>query len=176
MKKLLETSSFYACVPQVTIMRHGSWDTEHDWQNRFVILDDFLPFYPTNNPKNQNFEKMKKRPGDIIILHNYIKNHDNMLYYFLPFYPLTTRKIKIFKNSWKYHHFTHAYQKLWSYDARFLRYSAWEMNRHLDRWMDRQKKWHIEVGALPKNSGLKCWFCFCLFLWQMQKWFSAMIL
>ena len=135
MKKLLETSSFYACVPQVTIMRHGSWDTEHDWQNCFVILDDFLPFYP-----------------------------------------LTTRKIKIFKNSWKYHHFTHAYQKLWSYDARFLRYSAWEMNRHLDRWTDRQKKWHIEVGALPKNSGLKCWLCFCLFLWQMQKWFSAMIL
>ena len=35
----------------------------------FVILGHFLPFYPTNNPKNQNFEKMKKNPGDIIILH-----------------------------------------------------------------------------------------------------------
>ena len=25
-----------------------------------VILDCFLPFYPSNNPKNQNFEKWKK--------------------------------------------------------------------------------------------------------------------
>ena len=35
----------------------------------FVILEKFLSFYPANNPKNQNFEKIKKRPGDIIILH-----------------------------------------------------------------------------------------------------------
>ena len=26
----------------------------------FVILGHFLPFYPTNNLQNQNFEKMKK--------------------------------------------------------------------------------------------------------------------
>ena len=26
----------------------------------FVIFGHFLPFYPTNNPKTQNFEKMKK--------------------------------------------------------------------------------------------------------------------
>ena len=26
----------------------------------FVILDRFLAFYPPNNPKNQNFEKLKK--------------------------------------------------------------------------------------------------------------------
>ena len=32
----------------------------------FVILGYFLPFYPTNNPENQNFEKKKKAPGDII--------------------------------------------------------------------------------------------------------------
>ena len=48
---------------------YGSWYMEHDWENFFVILDYFLPFYPTNNPKNWNFEKMKKPPGDIIILH-----------------------------------------------------------------------------------------------------------
>ena len=36
----------------------------------FVILDHFLPFYSPINPKNKNFEKMKKKiPGDIIILH-----------------------------------------------------------------------------------------------------------
>ena len=41
-----------------------SWDMEHNRQNFFLILDQFLPFYPPflppNNPENQNFEKMKK--------------------------------------------------------------------------------------------------------------------
>ena len=46
----------------------------------FVILDQFLLFYHPNNPKNQNFEKMKKMPRDIIILHKRIKNHDDMLH------------------------------------------------------------------------------------------------
>ena len=27
----------------------------------FVLLGHFLTFYPTNNPKNLNFEKMKKK-------------------------------------------------------------------------------------------------------------------
>ena len=39
----------------------------------FVLL---LP----NNPENQNFERMKKTPGDIIILHKCTKNHDHGLY------------------------------------------------------------------------------------------------
>ena len=34
----------------------------------FCHFGQLLPFYP-KNPKNQNFEKMKKRPGDMIILH-----------------------------------------------------------------------------------------------------------
>ena len=34
----------------------------------FVIFGHFLPFYPTNKPKNQHFEKVKKNIGDIIIL------------------------------------------------------------------------------------------------------------
>ena len=39
---------------------YDSWDTKCDRQNFFVILDHFLLFYPPNNLKNQNFEKMKK--------------------------------------------------------------------------------------------------------------------
>ena len=46
----------------------------------FVILDHFLPFYPHNNPKNTNFEKLKAKHGDIIILCKCIKNHDHMPY------------------------------------------------------------------------------------------------
>ena len=81
-------------------------------------MGHFLPFYPPNSPKNQNFEKMKKMPGDIIILHMCTKNYDQMIngswdmvcdrcncYFsfwaiFCPFTPLTPQKIKILKK-WK---------------------------------------------------------------------------
>ena len=81
----------------------------------------FLPFYappppPRNNPKNQNFEKMKKLPGDIIILHRHTINDNHIMYdswdvecerqnflsfwiIFCSFTPLT-QKIKILKK-WK---------------------------------------------------------------------------
>ena len=49
--------------------------------SHFVQWKIFLSFWtafctfthppPPNNPKNQNFEKMKKTPGDILILHFY---------------------------------------------------------------------------------------------------------
>ena len=55
-------------------MRYGSWDTELHRQSFFVILDHFWPFYPPNNPYNQNFEKMKKGSGDAIIFHLCTKN------------------------------------------------------------------------------------------------------
>ena len=42
----------------------------------FGLRFDLLP----PNPKNQNFTKMKKRPGDIIILHMCTKNYDHMMY------------------------------------------------------------------------------------------------
>ena len=77
----------------------------------FVILHRFLPFYPPNNPKNQNFEKLKKAPGDTIILQKCTKNHGHMLHYSLDmarngfvifhfgllftFTSLTAQKIKI---------------------------------------------------------------------------------
>ena len=35
----------------------------------------FGPFFGPNNPKNQNFEKMKNSPGNIITLHKCTKNN-----------------------------------------------------------------------------------------------------
>ena len=61
-------------------MIYGFPDMECNRQNFFVILDCFLPFYPPKNPKNPNFEKLKKASGDIILL-KFTKNHDHMLYY-----------------------------------------------------------------------------------------------
>ena len=42
-------------------------------------MDRFLPFYPKNNPKTKNFEKMKKSLGDIIILNMSTTNDNHMM-------------------------------------------------------------------------------------------------
>ena len=46
----------------------------------------------------------------------------------LPFTPLAARKMKIskiwIKKAWRYQHFTHVYQKSWSYAILFLRYGV----------------------------------------------------
>ena len=115
----------------------------------------FCTFTPLNSPKNQNFEKMKKTPGDMIILHNCTKNHDHRLHcswdvardrcncyfsfwaIFCPFTPVTPPKMKISKK-WKiasrYYHFTQVYLKTWS-----LCYTV-------------PKIWHV---------GCHCFFSFC---------------
>ena len=52
------------------------------WQMELLLLiwGYFLPFYPPNSLKNENFKKMKKNPGDVIILHRCTKDHDHMPY------------------------------------------------------------------------------------------------
>ena len=78
----------------------------------------FFPFTPLTTPENQNPNKMKKSPRDIIILHRCTKNHCHMLYrswdivcdgcncyfsfwaIFCPFTSLTAWKRKISKK-WK---------------------------------------------------------------------------
>ena len=62
---------------------------------------------------------------------------------------MAAQKIKIYKKlkkkkAWRYHYFIYVYQKLWSDDVRFLRYGA--------RQTGGRKKWHIELGAPPKND------------------------
>ena len=46
----------------------------------FFTLGYFLPFYPSNSWRNQNLEKVKKTPTDIIILHMCTKNYDQIMY------------------------------------------------------------------------------------------------
>ena len=47
-----------------------------------VIFGHFLPLFSPlpNNPENQNFEKMKKASGDVIILNLCNKKHNHMMY------------------------------------------------------------------------------------------------
>ena len=126
----------------------------------FCNVGLFFVLWPNQQPKNLRFKKkMKKMPGDIIILHKCTKNHDPILYcswgmardrhnfyfsfwaIFCSFNPLTTQKIKILKkwkrNAWRYYYFTHVYQKLWSPDVWFLRYGTWQTDRWVDGWLEK---------------------------------------
>ena len=60
-------------------MMYGSWDMGRDRQNfwSFWAIFSFTPHYQL---KNQNFEKIKKKTGDIIILHLCTTNDNNMMY------------------------------------------------------------------------------------------------
>ena len=44
-------------------MMYGSQDIRPKRRTKlFVILDYFLPFYPSEYPENHSFDKMKKNP------------------------------------------------------------------------------------------------------------------
>ena len=49
---------------------------EHDKQNFLLFWTIFFVFYPVN----QNFGKMKKTPGDIIILYMSAINENHVMY------------------------------------------------------------------------------------------------
>ena len=49
-------------------------------QNFLSLWTSFCPLSPPKNPENQNFEKIKKTPGDIIILHKCTINDNHMMY------------------------------------------------------------------------------------------------
>ena len=109
---------------------------------RQTEIDNYGSFFaflppPPKNPKNQNFEEMKKKAGDIIILHKLTKNHNHMRYrswdtewenslslwvIFYPFNPPKdpkNQKSKFWKHEksiWRCHHFAHVYQKSLSYN------------------------------------------------------------
>ena len=71
--------SFYTYVPKATII----WGTvsKIEWDRQILsFLGHFLPFYPHNNPENENFEKLKIAYEDVILLYMCTKNHDYMVY------------------------------------------------------------------------------------------------
>ena len=87
MKKThLEVSTLTTSVPKIMI---SCYTVPEMWCARDVIviihfglIFTFLrpPFPLPNSLKNGNFKTMEKTPGDIIILHKCIKNHDHRLY------------------------------------------------------------------------------------------------
>ena len=109
---------------------YGSWDME-DNTEFFVIFAHFSTFYPTNNPENQNFEKMKKNiwryhqftlaynkwgSYDVWLLRFRVLQRDFFFFilgHFLPFFPPNNPENQIFekmkKNSWRYYSFKSVY-------------------------------------------------------------------
>ena len=139
-------------------------------------MDHFLPFYHPNSPKNQNFLKMKKTPGNIISLHKCTKNHDHTLscswdmacgrcncYFsfwailclFTPSPSQQLKKSKLKKKKRKKHleisSFYICVPKImirWSMVPEIQCMT----DKRTDRWTDGRKNLHREVGAPPKKS------------------------
>ena len=124
-EEILKTCWIYHHFTQV----YQKPQSYHKWFRRngvrqtefFVILGHFLPFPPTNDPENQNFENKKKIPWDILLQMCTI-NEDHMMYgswnirydthnfllfwtIFCPFTPWQPGKLKFWKiekNTWRY--------------------------------------------------------------------------
>ena len=82
MKKITGDFSFYIfhfTNINDSHMMHGSSDMECNGR-KFLSFWTVFALLPPNNPKNQNFEKMKKTPRDIIILHMFTINDNHMMY------------------------------------------------------------------------------------------------
>ena len=148
-------------------LKYHKWRSYDLWFLTYRAVQTFLlPFsaifclYPTNNLKNQNFEKTKKCfeisfytcvPQMTII---WCVSFCRFGLYFALLPHWQPWKSKLWKNknkSWRYHHFTHVYQSLWLDEVRFLRYGA----RPTDGQTDAQK----EVSATPVPHLKNCTSC-----------------
>ena len=117
----------------ICFLRHEAW------QNFLSFWAIFCPV-THNNPKNQNFEKMKIK---IWRYFHFTYLHQKSWSYAILFLRYCTWQTFIFHSFWtifcsfmlkkprlkrwnnrKYHHFTNVYRKLWSHDIWFLRYGA----------------------------------------------------
>ena len=100
-------------------MVYVSWDIKSVRQNFLPFWTIFCTFTPLTTWKIKILKKMKKTPGDIIILHMCTINDNHMMYgswdmehnrhnflsfwtIFCPFTPLWTQKIKILEK-WTTH-------------------------------------------------------------------------
>ena len=129
------------------------------WQTEFFfILDHFLPFYPPNNPENQNFENMKKHleisslyvsvPKIMIISHTIPEIQCKTCNFYFSFWaifclftPLITQKINIFKIWKKKKHLeisSFVYRCVYTKNNDHMMYCYWDMvhDRRTDRKSD----------------------------------------
>ena len=139
------------------------------WTEFFDILGYFLPFYLPNSPKNQNFEKMKKTSGDIIILRKCTKNEDHMMHgswdmkrdrifcHFGPtfaFLLLTTKKIKILKK-WKKTPWDIIILHMYTIKDNHMMYGSWIIKHNTEFFVILSYFLHFYPPNNPKNQNLE---------------------
>ena len=132
------------CTTNDSHMMYGSWDMKCNRQNSLSFWTVFCPFTPLTTWKIKICKNWKIYL-ELLPFYMCIINDNQMMYgswdnerdrqifllfwtSFCTFASLTTQNIKIlkiFKNAWRYYHFTQVYHKLQSYDVWFLRYRAW---------------------------------------------------
>ena len=127
----------------IWFLRYGVWQAES------FILDCFLPFYTSNNSKNQTFEKLKKTPGDIIILHMWTINDNHMVYVF-----------------WDIEHNGQNFWSLWTVFYPFTPLTTWKINI-LKKW---KKKKCLEISSLYTNVPKIMTICYTVFLRYNAWW------
>ena len=155
MKKIAGDIIIFHIVPSHNHMKYSSWDTE---LNRifFVILGNFLLFYPLPTPlttqKTKILKKWKKhlevssfwtcatktRSYDVCILRYGVRQ--TIFCHFRPFFAFLLhywhQKFKFgknVKNTWRYYPFTHVYHISRSYDVWFLRHKV-QRSEFLSFW------------------------------------------
>ena len=107
---------------------HGSWNIRHNGQNFLSFWTIFCPFTPSpNNPKNQNFEKMKKNTWrhkwqsyDIWFLRHGVQRQN-----FLSFWTNFALLLKNFEKL-KKHLEILSFSTCVPYGVWFLRYEVWQ--------------------------------------------------
>ena len=131
-----------------------------------TILDHFLPFHPAKKPKKNFFWKNGKNYSeDIIILNKCTKSHDHMLQCF---WHTTCDRCVFYFSFWAKNQNFLKMKKKKKKTLKILSFytcapkimitwcmvpEIWcKMDWLTDGRIDSRKKWHIEVGAPPKNT------------------------
>ena len=70
----------HMCAINENHIMYGSWDMERGRQNFLSFWTNFCTFTPLKTKIIKILKKMKKNPGDIIILHMCILNDNNIIY------------------------------------------------------------------------------------------------
>ena len=143
-KKIAGDIILHMCTKNHNHMKYSSWDTKNE---KMKTSEKFkkpleIPSFYTIVPKIMIIDFTVPEiwhVTDVIFIFHFAL-------FFCPFIPSKSQRnkfLKKWKNTWRYHHFTQVYQKLWLDDVRFLRYGAWQT----DGQTEGQKKWYIEVGC-----------------------------
>ena len=143
-EKHLEISLFYTFVLKTLMI----WSTliEIDCDRlKLVIMSHFLPLYaPPKNPKNQNFEKMEKIGGDVIILQMCTKNLNLMMYG--SWDTEWSRKSKFWKNGKTSWNSWNILLCMWTKNKYHMMYDSWNTR------CDIQNFWSFWVVFCPFTS------------------------